>query len=258
MPGSRRSGSGGRGEWPPEALVRVEFGDGDPLIWACTPSDLEQLTVGWLICDGIVLSPGEAKAVEVAEADPAYAARVRVRLAPAAQDRLARTSSFDHDVTLGPWTHRLAAGEGTGLKVVSPEVRALLSDRDGLAELFRSMFAGAALRARVGGVHTGGLVSGGRLHTVVEDVSRHHVVDRLVGAAAREGRKLEDAVLLLSGRISGAMAAKACRAGVGALATRSVPTELAIRIAAGGGLALVGRARREQPQYFWPRSEAGL
>ena len=252
MSGSGGSDSCAQRELPPEALVRVELEDRAPIVWACTPSNLQQLTVGWLICEGIVPSRHEVESIEVTVADPPYAAQVRVCLAPAARERLSRTLSDDRGTTPVQWAPARALGKGIALRPIPPEVRALLSDHVALAELFRDMFAGAVLRARVGGVHTGGLVTGGRLQAVVEDVSRHHVVDRLVGSAAGESKELEGAVLLLSARISGAMAAKACRARVAALATRSVPTELAIRIAAGGGLALVGRARREQPLLFWP------
>ena len=118
------------------------------------------------------------------------------------------------------------------------------------------MFDQAAIRSSVGGVHTGGLVVDGDLASVVEDVSRHHVVDRLVGSAFQTGASLRSSILLVSARISGAMAAKACRAGVGALVSRSVPTELAAAVASPNGLILVGRARGETPHYYWPEPDA--
>jgi formate dehydrogenase accessory protein FdhD len=132
------------------------------------------------------------------------------------------------------------------------ELRATIEARDAVTNWFRDMFERAELRSSVGGVHTGGLVLEGRLQGVAEDVSRHHVVDRLVGRAVLEDVPLPDAILLLSARISGSMAAKACRAGVGALISRSIPTELAATIAARNGLILVGRARQEKPHYHWP------
>jgi FdhD protein len=126
-----------------------------------------------------------------------------------------------------------------------------------MAAWFRDMFERAELRSSVGGVHTGGLVLEGQLAGIAEDVSRHHVVDRLVGRAIREALPLHDAILLVSARISGSMATKACRAGAGALVSRSIPTELAASIAARNGLVLVGRARQERAHYHWPAGMHG-
>ena len=139
---------------------------------------------------------------------------------------------------------------GRGPEAEPGLARLLRGDR--IRELFSQMFDRAALRTAVGGVHTGGLVLEGELIAVVEDVSRHHVVDRLVGRAVLDADGAGGAVFLLSSRISGAMAAKACRVGAGALVSRSVPTELAASVAARCGLVLMGRARSDNRFVHWP------
>ena len=237
----------------PEALVRVRVSDVATLVWSCTPLDLPSLATGWLVCEGVVHAPDEIEDLGVTEAEGGFAACVSVRLAQPALDRLQRAYSRDAEPAIRPAALSMPHDDRIPYAPLEvTEIRPLLEDRARVATWFRDMFDRASLRSTIGGVHTGGLVVDGNLSLVVEDVSRHHVVDRLVGSAFLAHKPLRSSILLVSARISGAMAAKACRAGVGALVSRSVPTELAASVARSGGLILVGRARREHPHYYWP------
>jgi len=241
------------GTLAPEALVGVRVSDVATLVWSCTPFDLPSLATGWLVCEGVVRTPDEIEDLGVTEAEGCFAACVSVRLARPALDRMQRALSRDAEPAVRP----VALATPHDDEIPHPplevaEFRPLLEDQARVGTWFRDMFDRASLRSAVGGVHTGGLVVDGNLSLVVEDVSRHHIVDRLVGSAFLANTPLRSSILLVSARISGAMAAKACRAGVGALVSRSVPTELAASVARSGGLILVGRARREHPHYYWP------
>lgn len=241
----------------PEALVRVRVNDAVALEWSCTPHDLSCLATGWFVSEGIVLTPDEIEDLADADPQPGHAAGLTVRLTRPALDRLTAALSGDTASSVRPaaLTSPVAAREPVATSG-GRRIRSLLEDRGRVTSWFRDMFDRAVLRSSVGGVHTGGLVVDGNLALVAEDVSRHHVVDRLVGSAVLTGAARGEAIFLVSARISGAMAAKACRAGVGALVSRSVPTELAAAIAAPQGLILVGRARGEAPHYYWPESDA--
>jgi len=126
------------------------------------------------------------------------------------------------------------------------------ADPTRLRTLWSQMFAGGHLREQTGGVHTGALVVDGQVRTVREDVSRHCVIDKLVGAARHEGLRLEDCQILLTGRVSSAIATKLARAGVPVVATMSVPTTLAASIADRAGITIIGRARGPNPHIYRP------
>ena len=241
----------------PEALVRVRVNEAITLEWSCTPHDLSCLATGWFVSEGIVRAPDEIEDLAEADAEPGYAAGLAVRLTRPALGRLTAALSGDTASSVRPaaLTSPVAAREPVSASG-GRQIRSLLENGGRVTSWFREMFDQAALRSSVGGVHTGGLVVDGDLALVVEDVSRHHVVDRLAGSTVLTGAPPHNSIFLVSARISGAMAAKACRAGVGALVSRSVPTELAAAIAAPRGLILVGRARGEAPHYYWPGSEA--
>lgn len=103
------------------------------------------------------------------------------------------------------------------------------------------------------GVHAAALVDGDALVLRVEDVARHAAVDRLVGAAILRGwlpgRPLG---LATTARISGEIAHKAARAGLAWVASRSVPTTLALDVAARVGMPIVARAGSPSARTFGP------
>jgi len=135
---------------------------------------------------------------------------------------------------------------------VKAEFVSRFADPDQLRPLFAAMFEAGHLRDKTGGIHTGALVFDGQVRTVREDVSRHCVIDKLIGAALHEGLRLEDCQVLLTGRVSGSIATKLARAGVPVVATMSVPTTLAGSIAGKAGITIIGRGRGPNPHVYPP------
>ena len=103
-----------------------------------------------------------------------------------------------------------------------------------------------------GSLHAAAIVSpGGILQVVREDVGRHNAVDKVIGSAfLSEDYPLTDHTLVVSGRVSYEIVAKALRACMAAIVAVSGPTTLAVDLARTHGLVLVGFTRDDRLNVY--------
>lgn len=125
-----------------------------------------------------------------------------------------------------------AVGQGTDIDV------------DALEAALCAIEAWQPLNAATGAIHAAAWADrDGRLRLVREDVGRHNALDKLIGAMAREGMDPAEGFALITSRASYEMVAKAAVSGIPLLAAMSAPTALAVDLARGCGLTLVGFTR---------------
>lgn len=111
----------------------------------------------------------------------------------------------------------------------------------GLAGRMRDL---QAVHHQIGGTHAAAIFDAqGQPITLAEDIGRHNAVDKALGYCLLRHIPLGDKVLLVSGRASYEMAAKAIRSGVPVVASVSAPTSLAVQLAHDRGLTLIGYLR---------------
>jgi FdhD protein len=221
-----------------EAPVWIRINGSRSILIVCSPTEIDALAIGHLLGGGWIRSTADVLALETV-AGPGGACGVDVRI----DDRIAAAATARH-------RHMLEHGCGPRHVLDCEDGRAALPDRPhtsttrDLTAPFRALFAAADLAAPAGGVHAAALCDGTSLHHVSVDVARHCAVDRAVGLAMLAGDDLAQSGLVLTSRISGAIALKAVYAGVAWLASRSLATPLAREIAAAARLPLLERAAR--------------
>jgi FdhD protein len=86
---------------------------------------------------------------------------------------------------------------------------------------------------------------------VREDVGRHNAVDKVIGRALMDGLlPLTNHVLVVSGRVSYEIVAKALSACIGSIVAVSGPTTLAVEVARRYDLLLIGFAREDRMNVY--------
>lgn len=123
---------------------------------------------------------------------------------------------------------------------------------DRLHQLPNRLHAGQAEFQQTGGLHACGLFdTEGRLLSLFEDVGRHNALDKLIGAALRNGAlPAHDRLLLLSGRISFELVQKAGLAGFRFLAAIGAPSSLAVELAIDFDMTLIGFLKTDRMNIY--------
>jgi FdhD protein len=194
-----------------------------------SPHDLRFLVAGFLRVQGFVSSVDDFLMLSVC--NDFGIANVRIRGEVSANLKPILTSGCGTGITFS------LPGAGTLQKVahsdqIAPEaVFGLMEQLARKAEKYKSH----------GGVHSAALGDAdGDLLLYAEDIGRHNTVDRLAGEALLRGVNLAGKLLVTSGRVSAEMAAKAAALGIVLIASRTSPTDMAIRICQDAGITLIG------------------
>lgn len=232
----------------PEEPVRLLVNDVAVGTWTASPRGLEALGAGRLMSLGFVHGPGDILDTRV--------------LSPA------DTGDGIHRIEVTIPTERVALGieerdhrawHGCGLRYLLecrpdllPERNDVLPvpDLDAFPGLFRELFDRSPSRKTTGGHHTTALTDGAVLVHLYEVIGRHNGADKVIGGALLSADELRGLGLLTTARVSGRIAEKAARAGVAWVASRSVPTTLAVEIAAAAGMPVIARAAGKEARVF--------
>ena len=144
----------------------------------------------------------------------------------------------------------VTSGCGTGITFTIPKaLEGGTVDQQGKAfspdAVFHLMdeMAKAAQRYRShGGMHSAA-VGVDSLCLYAEDLGRHNTIDRIAGEALLKGIDLAGMMLVTSGRVSTELVAKAALLGITLIASRTSPTNMAIKMADAAGITLIGYVR---------------
>lgn len=198
-----------------------------------SPHDLHHLVAGFLRMQGLIRTAGDLLTLSVCNDFGAASVRIRGEV----PEKIAPT---------------LTSGCGAGISFHVPGAEGLPVQSPGAGPRVppESLFSAMEALARAseayrgsGGIHSAGVWDGERLLLFAEDIGRHNTVDRIAGQALLAGVDLAGRILVASGRVSSEMAAKAGALGIAVIASRTSPTDLAVRICAELGVTLVGYVR---------------
>ena len=230
-------------EWqvPEEVPLAVLFNSQNYAVMMGTPADLEDFAVGFAMAEGIVSAVSDIGAILVLPSEQGFAVDLSIAEARLNRGRMARRS-----------LEGLVGCGLCGIADIKDAIRMpgrLVPDvalaPQAVARAYEALPAHQPMSRVNRTVHAAAWCSvDGTILLVREDVGRHNALDKLIGALARNGTGFASGFVLMSSRCSFELVQKCAIAGIGALATVSAPTALALTLAAGARLKLAALAQR--------------
>jgi FdhD protein len=216
-----------------------------------SPHDLRFLVAGFLRLQGFVRTVDDFKMFSVCEdfgtANVQIAGELPEKLKPVLTSGCGTGISFSM-----PDSCTIDIKALTSIKPVAPDqIFSLMDELSKHADNYRTH----------GGIHSAAVGRNGTLLLYAEDLGRHNTLDRIAGEALFKNIDLHDTILVTSGRISTEMVAKSALLGVRLIASRTSPTDMAIRLCDQCNICLVGYVKSgkftvySHPEYIEPFAE---
>ncbi len=226
---------------PEEVPLAVQFNSQSYAVMMGTPADFEDFALGFAIAEGIVAEACDVSGVLVLPTEQGYAIDLSLPEEKINRARMARRS--------------LEGRTGCGLcgiedmkdaiRMPGGTLPSVTLSPQAVARAYEQLPAHQPMSRVNRTVHAAAWCSlDGEILLSREDVGRHNALDKLIGALARGGRDLGQGFVLMSSRCSFELVQKCAIAGIGALATVSAPTALALSLARQAHLKLAALSSR--------------
>ncbi len=208
-----------------------------------TPTDQKELAVGFLKAEGIIDRYKDIENIELLN----DGRRVDIK-AKANNKKIKRVGSEGVIVS--------GCGKGLSTQVEPEEIDAKIIRSDfklsakKLSGAMGEFYKECPLYEMTGCVHTAKLFVDDDTFFIGEDIAQHNTIDKAVGKAMMHGVDFSNSFLMVSGRLSSEMVAKAVMHQIPILASRTATTCLGYKIAETFSLTLIGFVRGERMNIY--------
>lgn len=138
-----------------------------------------------------------------------------------------------------------AGGIRSELKTIEPNTSGLTVDATQIIDDIKHLTNEAKVWQKTAGVHVAQLKYEDKI-IIREDVSRHVAVDKIIGAAAKEGYDFSRCYISYSGRMPADMLIKVIRVGIPIIISNAAPASSGIDVARAGNITMVGFVRENR------------
>jgi FdhD protein len=225
-----------------EVPIALVYNDRPHVVMMATPRDLDDFALGFSLSEAVIAKPDEIASIETQTLLEGIEVRLRVPDA-----RAEALESRRRNLT-GRTSCGLCGAQALEDAVRQPPAvgRGPAIDSDVLHRALAQMHDRQPLNVATGATHAAAWARrDGEIALLREDVGRHNALDKLIGAMARTGERVDDGFLVVTSRASYEMVQKSATIGIAMLAAISAPTALAIHLAEETGMTLIGFARSE-------------
>lgn len=220
-----------------EKRLRVSVNGKEVISLYCTPLMVRELVAGFFLTEGIL--DGKFCLDEIAITDGVEEIYAEIPAKGKVEtEGLTVTSGCVGGITFN--RKRVFEKMTDMFSVKATAIGAVFNEFQKMGELYRL----------TGCVHSAALSDGTDILAFAEDIGRHNAVDKVIGYSIIEGIPFMQKIMLVSGRLSSEIAAKCSRWAIPVLASRTAPTDLAIKIAEEAGVTLVGFVRGQRMNIY--------
>jgi len=213
----------------------------------CTPTHVEALAAGFMFAEGLIDDADDIIAIAPGRSSPDA---VAIQLSDPTRSTVERNLIVASSCGL--------CGSRNIAKLmdsIQPCESSLVVPESRCQDLLQQLQAGQGIFRATGAAHAAGVFRRtGEFVSAAEDIGRHTALDKAIGQCVLGDRPTAGCGVVLSGRVSFEMVAKAARAGIEIMAAVSGPTSLAIEAADRWNITLCGFVRGDRMNvYTHPR-----
>jgi formate dehydrogenase accessory protein FdhD len=223
-----------------EVPVALEFNGVSHAVMMATPADLEDFAYGFAVTECIVDEASQIHDCEWSSSAQGHTVHLTI-----AASCFARLKEKRRNLT-GRTGCGLCGTESLAHAIRQPEPLKTVQrfDAGAVTRAVATMREHQVLLAVTGATHAAAwCTEDGRIELIREDVGRHNALDKLVGALLRSSLDASSGFVIITSRASYEMVQKTASAGIALLAAVSGVTGLAVDVAQGVGLTLLGFTR---------------
>lgn len=225
-----------------EISLTVYLNGKELLTLLCSPDSLKELSTGFLYSSGLIKSKNDIKDITIDSRN--WTSYIKLNAKDADTQLVFKrlyTSGCGKGILFYNALDLMHRKKITSnFKISSEKILTLMDSFQKMSVTFRE----------TGGVHSAALSNGNDILIFKEDIGRHNALDKVIGEALMKGLKMEDLIVLSSGRISSEIISKVQKIKSPFLISRSAPTDQAIKKAGELNLTLIGFARGKRMNVY--------
>ena len=201
----------------------------------CSPRELDFLTYGFLVSEGVIGDMEEIRDIVIDETRGVINIETGAEVTARARNFSPRliTSGCGGNATFYHTDDAALPRVESQLTVAPKQLFQLVKDFQRRSETYLATH----------GVHSAALCDSEDFLAFCEDIGRHNAIDKLFGKCLAQGISTADRLVLTSGRVSLEILHKVVRRGIPVLVSVASPISLGIKLAEALGVTLVGSAR---------------
>ncbi|MBK1971843.1 formate dehydrogenase accessory sulfurtransferase FdhD [Campylobacter sp. 2018MI35] len=225
--------------------IKLEIFVNDEKVGAlmATPVDEKALAIGYLMSENIIAKTQDIKSIELK--DDGMSIHIKAKID---KKNLAKLNA--QGVVISGCGRAHTANIDPKSIEASKIVSSIKFSKNEILKQMSEFYTQCELYEKTGCVHTAKLFVNENVFFIGEDIAQHNTIDKALGKARLEGIDLSQCFLMVSGRLSSEMVAKAIMHKVPILVSRTAPTCLGVMIARKFNLTLCGFARENKINIY--------